>query len=106
MSAFRTVLPVPNWLDLIGIRATENAIILDARTASRVARCPECGKKSTRVHSSYTGDVGMDNRFISPGAIGHNKLLAPKLQEGQIVVMDNLGAHRPERVRELIEPKD
>ena len=31
------------------------------------------------------------------------KVLAPSLQEGRIVVMDNLGAHRPKRVRELIE---
>jgi transposase len=29
--------------------------------------------------------------------------LAPTLQEGQIVVMDNLGAHKTNRVRELIE---
>jgi transposase len=54
MSESRTVLPAPKLLDLIGIRATEDAITLDARTASRVAPCPECGKKSTRVHSSYT----------------------------------------------------
>jgi transposase len=31
--------------------------------------------------------------------------LAPSLTEGQVVVMDNLGAHRPERVRELIEAR-
>jgi transposase len=31
------------------------------------------------------------------------RLLAPALRPGQIVVMDNLGAHRPKRVRELIE---
>jgi transposase len=32
--------------------------------------------------------------------------LAPSLQEeGQIVVMDNLGAHKTDRVRELIEEK-
>ena len=31
------------------------------------------------------------------------KVLVPNLQAGQIVVMDNLGAHRPKRVRELIE---
>ena len=31
------------------------------------------------------------------------KVLAPSLKEGQVVVMDNLGAHRPRRVRELIE---
>ena len=30
------------------------------------------------------------------------KVLAPSLEEGR-VVMDNLGAHRPKRVRELIE---
>jgi transposase len=34
------------------------------------------------------------------------KVLAPSLEEGQIVVMDNLGAHRPKRrVRELIEAR-
>jgi transposase len=31
------------------------------------------------------------------------KVLSPRLREGQIVVMDNLGAHRPKRIRELIE---
>ena len=29
--------------------------------------------------------------------------LAPALKPGQVVVMDNLGAHRPKKVRELIE---
>ncbi len=29
--------------------------------------------------------------------------LAPTLKEGQVVVLDNLGAHRPKRIRELIE---
>ena len=33
------------------------------------------------------------------------KVLAPSLKEGQIAVMDNLGAHRPKRVRELIEER-
>jgi transposase len=31
--------------------------------------------------------------------------LAPTLCEGQVVVMDNLGAHRPQRIRELIEAR-
>jgi len=31
------------------------------------------------------------------------RLLAPALRPGQVVVMDNLGAHRPKRIRELIE---
>ena len=50
----RTVLPAPKLLDLIGIRATENAITLAARTSSRVARCPACETRSARVHSHYT----------------------------------------------------
>jgi transposase len=33
------------------------------------------------------------------------RVLAPSLKEGQMVVMDNLGAHRPKRVRELIEER-
>ena len=33
------------------------------------------------------------------------KVLAPSLEEGRVVVMDNLGAHRPERVRDLIEER-
>jgi transposase len=31
------------------------------------------------------------------------KVLLPSLEEGQIVVMDNLSAHRPKRIRKLIE---
>ena len=31
--------------------------------------------------------------------------LASSLREGQVVVMDNLGAHRPKRIRDLIEAR-
>jgi transposase len=31
--------------------------------------------------------------------------LAPTLQAGQMVIMDNLSAHKPARVRELIEER-
>jgi transposase len=31
--------------------------------------------------------------------------LATSLREGQVVVMDNLGAHRPNRIRDLIEAR-
>jgi len=53
VSESRTVLPAPKLLNLIGIRATENAITLVAQTSSRVARCPVCRKRSARVHSRY-----------------------------------------------------
>jgi transposase len=33
------------------------------------------------------------------------RLLAPTLAPGQVVVMDNLGAHRPKRIRELIKER-
>ena len=33
------------------------------------------------------------------------KVLVPTLHTGQIVVMDNLSAHRPTRIRELIESR-
>jgi transposase len=31
--------------------------------------------------------------------------LAPSLREGQVVILDGLGAHRPKRIRELIEAR-
>jgi transposase len=31
--------------------------------------------------------------------------LAPTLEKGQVVVLDGLGAHRPERIKELIEAR-
>jgi transposase len=34
------------------------------------------------------------------------QVLLPELQEGQVVVMDGLPAHKPKRVRELIERRD
>lgn len=32
--------------------------------------------------------------------------LAPTLKDGEVVVIDNLGAHRPRRITELIEQKE
>jgi transposase len=54
MSDSRTVLPAPELLDLTSVRVTESAITLVARTSSRVARCPVCGKRSRKIHSRYT----------------------------------------------------
>ena len=53
MSESRTILAAPKLLSLIGIRASENAITLVAKTSSRGARCPVCRKRSARVHSRY-----------------------------------------------------
>jgi transposase len=44
------------------------------------------GSTTTRVFETYV-----------------EKVLLASLEEGQIVVMDNLSAHRPKRIRDLIE---
>jgi hypothetical protein len=34
------------------------------------------------------------------------KVLLPSLRHGQVVVMDNLSAHKGERIRELLDPRE
>lgn len=46
---------------------------------------------------------GGTDRHVFEGYV--ERFLAPSLSEGQIVVLDNLGAHKTERVRELIEAR-
>lgn len=46
---------------------------------------------------------GATTREVFEAYVEH--FLAPALRPGQVVVMDNLGAHRPKRVRELIEER-
>ena len=67
--------------------------------------------KNTTVLSSMTIE-GMGPSLAVEGATTARvfetyveKVLVPSLPAGQIVVMDNLGAHRPERIRELIEQR-
>ena len=68
------------------------------------------GTNTTLLTSLHAG--GMGPSMAVEGAstarvfeIYTERLLAPDLRPGQIVVMDNLGAHRPKRVRELIEQR-
>jgi transposase len=68
------------------------------------------GKNSTLLTSLHVG--GMGPSMAVEGATTARvfetyvkRLLAPALRPGQVVVMDNLGAHRPKRVRELIEAR-
>jgi transposase len=67
--------------------------------------------KNTTVLSSMTL-LGMGPSLAVEGATTARvfetyveKVLVPSLRAGQIVVMDNLGAHRPKKVRELIEQR-
>jgi transposase len=68
------------------------------------------GKNTTLLASLHQG--GMGPSMAVGGATTARvfetyveRVLAPSLNEGQIVVMDNLGAHRPKRIRELIEER-
>jgi transposase len=70
---------------------------------------PRTRGKNTTVLSSMTLS-GMGPSLAVEGATTARvfetyveKVLVPSLRAGQIVVMDNLGAHRPKRIRELIE---
>jgi transposase len=67
------------------------------------------GKNTTLLTSIDPG--GMGPSLAAEGATASRvfesyyvkRLLAPALEPGQVVVMDNLGAHRPKKIRELIE---
>jgi transposase len=70
---------------------------------------PRTRGKNTTLLSSMTIE-GMGPSLTVEGATTARvfetyveKVLMPSLREGQIVVMDNLGAHRPKRIRQLIE---
>jgi hypothetical protein len=66
------------------------------------------GRNTTLVASMTLG--GMGEAVVFEGATDAKAFeayvehfLAPALSEGQVVVLDNLGAHKGERVRELVE---
>jgi hypothetical protein len=68
------------------------------------------GKNTTLLSSMTTG--GMGPSLAVEGATTARvfetyveKVLVPSLERGQILVMDNLGAHRPKRIGELIEQR-
>jgi transposase len=68
------------------------------------------GKNTTLLSSMTVG--GMGPSLAVEGATTAvvfeayvERVLAPSLRKSQMVVMDNLGAHRPKRVRELIEDR-
>jgi transposase len=66
------------------------------------------GKNTTLLSSLHAEGMGPSmavegatTREVFEAYVEH--FLTPTLKPGQVVVMDNLGAHRPRRVRELIE---
>jgi transposase len=68
------------------------------------------GKNTTLLASITLGGMGetmavegSTNQEVFDAYVEH--VLAPTLEAGQLVIMDNLSGHKPARVRELIESK-
>ena len=69
------------------------------------------GKNTVLLSSMTTGGMGpsLAVEGATTAAVFETyieKVLVPSLRPGQLVVMDNLSAHKPKRVRELIEGRD
>ncbi len=75
-------------------------------------KVPRKRGKNTTLIASITLEGGMGESVAVEGATDAEvfeayveHFLAPALKEGQVVVLDGLGAHRTDKVRELIEDK-
>ena len=73
-------------------------------------KVPENRGKNTTLIAAITLQGAMGTSMTVEGATDSyafeayvEHFLAPSLREGQVVVLDGLGAHRTEKVRELIE---
>src|SRR5829696_6666657 len=75
-------------------------------------KVPRNRGKNTTLIAAITLEGGMGTSMTVEGATDAQAFeayvehfLAPTLEEGQVVVLDGLGAHRTEKVRELIEAR-
>ncbi len=80
------------------------------RSQRAYGRVPRNRGKNQTLIASISLEGGMGECMCIEGATDKEvfeayveKALAPSLHEGQVVVLDGLGAHRTKRVRELIE---
>jgi transposase len=82
-----------------------------ARRGKRVhQQTPRNWGKNVTLLSSISKKIGMGASLVVEGSTNGmvfetylRDVLCPTLEEGQVVVMDNLSSHKGERVRELIE---
>jgi transposase len=75
-------------------------------------KVPRNRGKNTTLIAAITLEGGMGESMAIEGATDAQafeayieRFLAPTLKEGQVVVLDGLGAHRTEKVREFIEAR-
>ena len=84
-----------------------------ARRGERVhQKVPRNWDKNVTLLSSIGKRMGMGASLVVEGSTNTKvfetylrEVLCPTLEEGQVVVMDNLSSHKGERVRKLIEGK-
>jgi transposase len=75
----------------------------------RVLAAIDSGKPREEVAKTFSVSMTTIKRWLKrrretgDGETYVEHFLAPSLREGQVVVLDKLGAHRTDRVRELIE---
>jgi DDE superfamily endonuclease len=75
-------------------------------------KVPRNRGKNTTLIAAITLEGAMSQPMTVEGATDSEAFeayvehfLAPSLCEGQVVVLDGLGAHRPQKIRELIEAR-
>ena len=75
-------------------------------------KVPRNRGKNTTLIAAITLEGAMSQPMTVEGATDSEAFeayvehfLAPSLREGQVVVLDGLGAHRPKKIRELIEAR-
>ena len=112
------------WWDALAARAPEDLVFVDesgatlkmARAYARAPRGERAVGKVPRNHGTPTSLVAAltadgltatatrSGAFDGPGFLAYVRdVLCPVLRPGQVVVLDNLGAHRAAAVREAIE---
>jgi transposase len=75
-------------------------------------KVPRNRGKNTTLIAAITIEGGMGESMAVEGATDAEafeayveQFLAPTLKEGEVVVLDKLGAHRTQKVRELVEAR-
>ena len=99
------------FVDEMGVHTSLAPLYGYSRKGERVhLQVPRNRDRNTTLLASITllggmGETmavdGSTNREVFEAYLEH--VLAPTLEAGQMVIMDNLSAHKPARVRELIE---
>ena len=101
------------FVDEMGVHTSLTPLYGYARKGERVGlSVPRNRGTNTTLLASMSLLGGMGETMAVEGSTNREvfetyveKALAPTLKAGQVVIMDNLSAHKPARVRELIESR-